>query len=163
DADSQAAALYELWGLELQKEVRPLVVPKMALSLLPFVNGLTLIDLLEKPDARFGSDPEKERDTLLLRTLAAVAIDLRSRGRPGQTFPTWGDLHEVALHHTLEARLPSDTANQSGVSGHGTSGDGTTVFARWWFAPKTNATGGASFRAVVDVGNWDEARATMGP
>ena len=39
-------------------------------------------------------------------------------------------------------------------------GDGTTVFARWWAPPKTNATGGASFRAVLDVGNWDEARAT---
>jgi penicillin amidase len=26
-----------------------------------------------------------------------------------------------------------------------------------------DATGGASFRTVLDVGNWDEARATMGP
>lgn len=163
EAGSQAAALFELWLLELQREVRPLIVPKAANPLLPFVNGLKMIELLEKPDSRFGSDPEKERDALLLRTLAAAATDLRSRARPGQTFPAWGDLHEVVLNHSLEARLPSDLAKQSGVSGRGTSGDGTTVFARWWFPPKTNATGGASFRAVVDVGNWDQTRATMAP
>jgi penicillin G amidase len=163
DAGSQAAALCELWGLELQKAMRPLIVPEAAAPFLPFVNGLTLLDLLEKPDARFGTEPEKARDALLLRTLAAAATELKSRAKPGQTFPTWADLHEVALRHALEARLPSDIAKQSGVSGRGTAGDGTTVFARWWAPPRTNATGGASFRAVVDVGNWDEARATMGP
>jgi penicillin amidase len=63
----------------------------------------------------------------------------------------------------MEARLPSDIAKQAEVSGRGTSGDGTTVFARWWAPPQPKATGGASFRAVLDVGNWDEARATTGP
>jgi penicillin G amidase len=163
DAGSQAAALYELWLLELQKGVRPLVVPEAAAPFLPFVNGLTLLDLLEKPDSRFGSEPEKARDALMLRALAAAATELKSRARPGQTFPTWGDLHEMVLHHSLEARLPSDLSRLSAVSGRGTAGDGTTVFARWWSPPKTNATGGASFRMVVDVGNWDEAQATMGP
>jgi penicillin amidase len=163
DAGSQAAALYELWLLELQKAVRPLIIPEAASPFLPFVNGLVLLDLLEKPDARFGSEPEKARDALMLRTLSAAATDLKSRAKPGQTFPTWGDLHEVVLHHSLEAKLPSDISKQSGVSGRGTAGDGTTVFARWWAPPKTNATGGASFRTVVDVGNWDETRATTGP
>jgi penicillin amidase len=163
DAGSQAAALYELWVVELQQEIRPLIVPEAATALLPFVYGLTMIDLLERPDPRFGSEPEKARDALLLRALAAAATSLKSRAKPGQTFPTWGELHEVVLHHSLEARLPADLAKQAEVSGRGTSGDGTTVFARWWAPPKTNATGGASFRAVLDVGNWDEARATMGP
>jgi penicillin amidase len=163
DAGSQAAALYQLWLLELQKEIRPLIVPAAAAPFLPFVNGLTMLDLLEKPDSRFGGEPEKARDALLLRALAAAATEVKSRARPGQSFPTWGDLHEVVLQHALEARLPSDIARQSGASGRGTAGDGTTVFARWWGPPKTNATGGASFRAVLDVGNWDEARATMGP
>ena len=164
DADSQAAALYQLWQVELQKAVRPLIVPEAAGPFLPFVNGLKLLDFLEKPDARFGSEPEKARDVLLLRTLAAAATELRSRAKPGQTFPTWGDLHDVTLHHSLEARLPSDISKQSGASGRGTAGDGTTVFARFWGPPpKTNATGGASFRTVVDVGNWDAALATTGP
>lgn len=163
DADSQAAALYEFWLLELQKEVRPLIVPEAAAPFLPFVNGLTMLDLLENPDSRFGSEPQKARDALILRALTAAATSLKARAKAGQTFATWGDLHEVVLHNSLEARLPSDIAKQSGVSGRGTAGDGTTVFARWWAPPKTNATGGASFRAVVDVGDWDEARATMGP
>ena len=47
---------------ELQKEIRPLIVPEAASALLPFVYGLTMIDLLERPDARFGSEPEKARE-----------------------------------------------------------------------------------------------------
>jgi len=163
DAGSQAAALYEFWLFEVQKEIRPLIVPEAARPLVPFVFGLTLLDLLERPDARFGGEPEKARDALLLRALAAAATSLKARARPGETFPTWGELHELVLHHALEARLPADLSKQAEVSGRGTSGDGTTVFARWWAPPKTNATGGASFRAVLDIGNWDEARATMGP
>ncbi len=163
DAGSRAAALYELWQFELQKAVRPLVVPQAVTTFLPFINGLALLDLLEKPDARLGSDPGKARDALMLRTLEAAAMELKSRAKPGQTLPTWGELHEVTLNHALETRLPADLVRQSAVSGLGTAGDGSTVFARWWAPPKTNATGGASFRAVVDVGNWDEARGTNGP
>jgi penicillin amidase len=163
DADSQAAALYELWGFELQKEAVRLLVPEAARTLIPFIYGLTLLDLLEKPDGRLGSDPVKARDGLMMRALAGAMTHLKSRAKPGQGLPTWGALHEVVLHHALQARLPAGLSEQSSVSGRGTAGDGTTVFARWWTPPRTNATGGASFRTVVDVGNWDEARGTNGP
>jgi penicillin G amidase len=163
EADSQAAALFEFWQVELQKEIMPLVVPKVVALQVPFINGLVVLDLLEKPDARFGPDPGKARDALVRRALAAAAAELKKRAKPGETFPTWGALHEVVLHHPLEGRLPPGIAEQSGVSGRGTSGDSTTVMARWWSPPRTNATGGATFRTVVDVGNWDEARATIGP
>lgn len=163
EADSHAAALYELWAVELQKEAVRLLVPDAARPLIPFIYGLTLIGLLEKPDERLGSEPVKARDGLMMRALAAAMTELKSRAKPGQGLPTWGDLHEVVLHHALQARLPSGLADQSSVSGRGTAGDGTTVFARWWTPPRTNATGGASFRVVVDVGNWDDARGTNGP
>jgi penicillin G amidase len=163
DAASQAAALYELWQAELQKEVRPLLVPDVVASLVTAVYVPAMIDLLEKPDRRFGSEPEKTRDGLMTRALASALAQLKSRAKPGAALPTWGDLHEIVLHHALEARLPAGLAEQSAVRGRGTSGDSTTVFARWWLQPRTNVTGGASFRAVVDVGNWDETRATIGP
>src|SRR5260370_18133995 len=145
DAGSQAAALYESWLLELQKGVRPLIVPEAAAPFLPFVNGLTLIDLLEKPDSRFGSEPEKARDALMLRALAAAATDLKSRATPGQTFPTWGDLHEVVLHPSLTARLPPNIPTQPAVTGRGTAGRRTTVLAQLWAPPENNPTRGARF------------------
>jgi penicillin amidase len=163
DAGSRAAALFELWQAELQKEMRHLLVPDAVASLVTVLYGPAMIDLLEKPDGRFGSEPEKARDGLLTRTLASAFAQLKSRAKPGGAPPDWGELHEMILHHGLEARLPAGLSEQSAVSGRGTSGDSTTVFARWWTPPRTNVTGGASFRAVVDVGNWEETRATIGP
>lgn len=163
DAASRAAALYELWVVELQKEVKRLLIPPSVASLVTFIYGPALLDLLEKPDRRLGAEPENARDALLASTLASATEELKRRAKPGETFPTWGELHEVVLRHALESRLPPELAAQSAVSGHGSAGDGSTVFARWWTPPKTTVTGGASFRAVVDVGNWDATRAIMGP
>src|SRR5260370_41193332 len=64
DAGSQAAALYELWVVELQQEIRPLIVPEAATALLPFVYGRTMIDLLERPDLCLGREPQKDCDPL---------------------------------------------------------------------------------------------------
>jgi penicillin amidase len=163
DAGSKAAALFEFWQVELQKEVMRVVIPPIVAAQVPFMNALAMLDLLEKPDKRFGEEQVRARDALLLRSLAVAAAQLKKRAKPGETFAAWGELHEVVLHHPLEARLPPEIAKQATASGHGTSGDGTTVMARWWGAPRTDATGGATFRAVLDVGNWEEARATMGP
>ena len=50
------------------------------------------------------------------------------------------------------------------MTGGASGGDGATVMARWWAsAARTNVTGGAQFRAVVDVGNWDASLAINAP
>ena len=88
DADSRAAALYELWAVELQKEAVRLLVPEAVRSLVPFIYGLTLIDLLEKPDGRLGSDPAKARDGLMRRALSSAMTQLIC----GQAGPGSSDL-----------------------------------------------------------------------
>ena len=73
-------------------------------------------------------------------------------------------LHDVHLRHPLETKLPANLAALATVKGHGSAGDGSTVYARWWpTIENMNVTGGSSFRAVVDVGNWPVGIASMGP
>ncbi|MEI6116524.1 MAG: penicillin acylase family protein [Burkholderiales bacterium] len=172
DANQQEAALYEIWSATLQREVRKLLVPPPLQDIIAAVHPHVVLGVLEHPDERLGPDPVKARDALLLKGLLMASDDLNARGRRldvqpdwlGRTYPCWGQLHDVTLRHPLESRLPKALADISGVSGHGSSGDGSTVYARWWPGlDNTHVTGGSSFRAVVDVGARPRAVAAFGP
>jgi penicillin G amidase len=163
-ADSSAAALFEFWMYELQKETRQLLVPAPLLSLLPTLHPNVLLSALTTPDGRFGAEPQKSRDRLLLSALAAASAELKLHSPSGQTLPTWGEIHQVSLRHALTRQLPPELAENAIVTGHGSGGDNSTVAGRWWQGPQNgDVVGGASYRVVFDVGNWDEALFTMGP
>ncbi len=168
----QEAALYEIWSATLQREVRKLLVPARLQDVITAVHPHVVLNALEHPDSRLGTDPVKARDALLLKCLVMASDDLNARGlklgvQPdwlGRTYPVWGQLHEVTLRHSLNSHLPETLANISDVYGHPSSGDGSTVYARWWPGlDNTHVTGGSSFRAVVDVGVRPHAVASFGP
>ena len=161
-ADSREAALFAFWWTELQKALRPLLVPREVSALIPAVHPQSVIAALANPDTRFGADPANARDAVLLNALTRAAVALRKRAATGEQFPTWGSLHRVNLDHALAERLGADVVKR--VEGHQSGGDGATLMARWWVsAEHPEVTGGASFRAVVDVGNWEATRAMIGP
>ena len=169
-ADSSEAALYEYWWGLLQREVRPLLVPPSVSDVITAVHPHVTLAALQKPDARFGANPERARDSLLLDCLFRAVrqlgklVSAQGLAVGGKELPTWGQLHEVHLRHPLQEKLPKDLAAIANVRGRGSSGDGSTVYARWWpTLENMNVTGGSSFRAVVDVGNWPTGMASMGP
>jgi penicillin amidase len=169
-AASREAALYEYWWGLLQREVRPLLVPPSVSDVITAVHPHVTLAALQEPDARFGANPKRARDRLLLdcllrahRHLSKLAVE-KGWASPGHELPTWGQLHDVHLLHPLAAKLPADLAAIATVKGHGSAGDGSTVYARWWpTIENMNVTGGSSFRAVVDVGNWPTGIASLGP
>ena len=170
-ADSKEAALYELWFATLQREVRKLLVPKDVSDVVVALHPHVVLALLQSPDQRVGKEPIQDRDALLLKCLVLASERLNAAGvklgvapdSMGGSYPTWGQLHDVALKHPLKKLLPPDLAAISGVSGHGSSGDGSTVYARWWVGlENTHVTGGSSFRAVADLKQPPEAIASFG-
>ena len=169
-AQSHEAALYEYWWGLLQREVRPLLVPPSISDVITAVHPHVTLAALQNPDARFGANPARARDSLLIDCLFRAVRQLSKLAAEkgwtvsGKDLPTWGQLHDVHLRHPLQAKLPEELASIADVKGHGSSGDGSTVFARWWpTLENMNVTGGSSFRAVVDVGNWSTGVASMGP
>jgi penicillin amidase len=170
-AESKETALYEIWFATLQREVRKLVIPAELATVVVALHPHAVIALLRSPDQRFGQDPNKARDALLLKCLVMASDYLNSAGVKlgvatdalGRTYPDWGQLHDVTLNHPLKQFLPRDLAAVSGVSGHGSAGDGSTVYARWWAGlDNTHVTGGSSFRAVVDLTTPPQALASFG-
>ncbi len=161
-AESPAAALYAFWLASLQGPVRQMLVPAAARELVGTIHPQVLMDAMLAPDARFGAEPVATRDAMVLAALRNAVASLTAARGPDPASWAWGTLHALDLHHPLAAQLPA--LPSPNVSGPVSGGDGATVNARWWATiARPAVSGGALFRAVVDVGNWDASRAINAP
>src|SRR5258708_21145225 len=80
DRESPAAALYELWQTEIEKQMLHHLAPENAWKTLQRNLSLTVIlNSLEHPDQEtFGSQPESARNQVLLDTLTTALEKLKS-------------------------------------------------------------------------------------
>lgn len=170
EADSAAAALYEVWWTRLNSLFYQALVPEPLRPLLPApLNASVLLALLQKPDGRLGDKPEAQRDALMLRAFQQAVEEIRDRLGPVAAGWQWGRLHTVQLRHPLCAvKAIAETFLPIGGEAAGSGGDSYTVMARWYnpdFSPTALAqgrnpyavTGGASYLMVCDVGAWDHS------
>jgi penicillin amidase len=67
----------------------------------------------------------------------------------------WGRLHVARLAHPLSPLLDEATRARLAVGPTPRGGSGDTVGNTAYLADSFVQTGGATFRIVVDVGNWD--------
>jgi penicillin amidase len=146
--DSAAAALFEVWWTKHLKPavldlvstdtiIRPLLVPG---------DIETLLEMLETADPRIP-----DRAALLLRTLGNAMAECRARLGADITTWQWGRLHHGFFAHPLAHITP--TLHSVGPVPKG--GSGSTPMAAGFRVSDFRVTTGASFRMVVDVGNWD--------
>jgi penicillin amidase len=155
DRNSAAAALQEVWW---SKHLKQALLDRLAPD--PVTRALlvpgdveTLLDLLEHPDSRLP-----DRDALLAATLDAAWADCVARMGADPSAWAWGRLHHGAFPHPLER-----VADLTGVARLPKGGSGSTPMAANYRLSDFKVTHGASFRMVVDVGNWDASRAINAP
>ena len=157
DADSGAAALFEILWRELGKRMLAAIVPERAKALVTEIAPSVLLGLLAHPDARLGSDPVAARDALFDAALVSAWASARSLLGADPAAWRWATLHQVRITHPL-ARVPAIAAAFPAIEGEGTGGDSYTVMARWLGnGPGWRASGGASYLQVIDVGAWDNS------
>jgi penicillin amidase len=157
DRDSAAAALFEIWMQEVQRSVYQLLAPQSAWRILEGHGALPVVMRhLEDPDeATFGPSPQAARDHLLLSTLRTAGDKLSVLEGPDPAQWSWGKIHVVRLRHPLD-RLPG--AGFMDLDPLARPGDGFTVCATTYPGNNYEQTHGASFREVLDVGNWDDSK-----
>jgi penicillin amidase len=154
-ADSAPAALQEVWwSHHLKPAMLKLLAPDPAVRALLTPGDVgTLLALLEQCHPKLG-----DRDALLARTLAAAMAECHAKlGEDSGTW-AWGRLHHAQFTHPLGrvASLPSIGPLPIG-------GSGNTPMAAGYRISDFRLTHGASFRMVVDVGDWDQSRAINTP
>jgi penicillin amidase len=155
DTASVAAGIYEAWFRRLNANVRERVVPAAAQSSIRAISTKRLIDWLKDPVRMFGANGAAVRDSVLVASLAEGVAELTRRFGPMGPSWRWGQpsYHHVTILHPLGVATDSATRARFDVGPAPRGGDGNTVGAT---GGADNQTAGASFRIVVDVGDWEK-------
>ncbi len=155
-ANSAAAALFEIWWV---KHLKPAVIrdrahdPGLHALLSPGDNE-TLLATLE------NADPAR-RDVLLAETLEAACAMCRELLGADPAKWRWGHLHHGYFAHPLSRVAGVPEIRDVGPLAIG--GSGSTPMNTTYRTTDFRATVGASFRVVMDVGDWDAARVINTP
>ena len=152
-ADSAAAALYALW---FYRHLRP----ELAQVLLP--QAPALVADMDSPGVLRLLSEERSRLAVTKSLVAAYADAERLLGSdPGRW--RWGDLHEIRFAHPLLTMADHRLAAEMAYAAYARGGSGDTTNNTGFSADDLLVRSGASYRQVIDVGNWDASTMTNAP
>jgi len=162
--DSGPAALFEIWFMQhlMPETLRRLGPPGLA-GMIAAPDTALIVDLVERPDARFGADPAASRDALLLDTLSAAWRATAAKLGDDPAGWAWGKLHHGYFEHALSASASAEWRAKLDVGPAPKGGSGLTVNNNGYRASDFRVIHGVSWRMVVDVGNWDESWTVNAP
>ncbi|MFM8377222.1 MAG: penicillin acylase family protein, partial [Phenylobacterium sp.] len=156
---SAAAAVFLTWtGKHLGPAVVGKAAPERVRALIGGGDLAAVMDLLEAPDAALGPDPAATRDAILIASLEAAVAELASRLGPDPSTWAWGRLHQAQFTHVLAPLARDGEASGLSVGPAPMAGTSLSPLAATWRPDDFRVTSGASFRMVLDVGNWDSSR-----
>ena len=152
--ESVAAAVYVAFESRLRGNVNGLFIPAGQRRHLRGMALIKVIGHLTTPGGEFGDDPIAGRDAVLLRSLEEAVAALREKlggdmdrwryGQPGYKHAT--------IFHPLSRAAPAEIAARLTVGTHPRGGYSHTLNNT---GGGDNQTSGASFRIIVDTGDWD--------
>ena len=162
DPDSVPAGIYEMWLRRLQTNVRDLLVPKEARPFIGNMNLKKMIDTLNAPDGRFGSDAAAGRDALLVRCLTEAVAELTRRFGADMSGWRWGQnrYHHALIHHMLGGVVAPEYASKLNVGPYPRGGDSYTINAT---GGSDNQPSGGSFKIITDTEDWDHSLGLNNP
>jgi penicillin G amidase len=158
--ESSAAALYEVWV----RAIRQVLAARFSTEDSSHYEKLrpdALATLLSNPTREFfGPGPVAARDALLLEALTTARVDLERRFGADPSKWSWGQLHTIRFRHALD-QLPGAEAlldlGPLARPGGSNTVNATSFDATW------EQTGGASYREILDTGDWDRSVAVNTP
>ncbi|TDF64361.1 penicillin acylase family protein [Cupriavidus sp. L7L] len=160
-ADSAAAALFEVW---FSKHLRPAVVraalPADAARLVGAGDAARVVAVLEQPDPWM---PAARRNAVMLESLKAALAEVEGKLGPDPRGWQWGKLHTAVFTHPMDPILNDAERQQFNINAGPIGGSAFTPMNTSYRNNDFRLTAGASFRMVLDVGNWDGSRVINTP
>jgi penicillin amidase len=151
--DSSAGALFVIW---FYRHLRP----ALELMLLPDAPELVW-PLGSKGVLRLMSE-KRAHDIIAASLVSAYAETVAVLGDDPSVWQ-WGTLHEMRFQHPLIHLADTELARQMQYPAYARGGGATTTNNTGFSASDLLVRGGASYRQVIDVGNWDAATMTNAP
>jgi penicillin amidase len=154
DRESVEAGIYAAWESRLRSNLADLMIPE---ELRPYIRSVpmrTQMDWLLSPGGAFGPDPLAARDAILIRSLAEAVEELTARFGADQEEWVYGQegYKHVLLRHPLSGAVNESWRERLEVGPAPRGGYGLTLNQT---GMGDNQTSGASFRIIVDTGDWD--------
>lgn len=160
--NSIAAGIYNAWEGQLRSNMEEVMVPEEGR---PYVRlqMKRIIDWLLMPDGHFGEDPLAGRDQYLLHCLDLALDELTQKlGTNDMSKWVYGQpsYKHVRLRHPLSNAVNPEIREQLEV---GTAVRGGNSFTVNNTSGNDNQSHGASFKIIVDTGDWDRTLSTNTP
>ena len=114
------------------------------------------LDLIENPGGRLGADPAGALAGLFEASLSAAMADMTDLLGPAEEDWAWGRLHRARLAHPAASAISAAAREQAAIEPLPRGGSAHTVGATTYL-PDFTQSSGATFRVVVDVGEWDNS------
>lgn len=159
--ESIAAGIYNEWERQLRTAVADKMVPARARQYLnPQLKKV--IDWLYVPDGRWGVQPLEARDEIIRSSFRQAIRELKLR--LGNDMAKWqyGQVNykHIQLRHPFGAAVKEDIRQQLEVGPAVRGGNSYTVNST---GGNDNQSSGASFRMIIDTGQWDQCLGTNNP
>jgi len=152
-ADSAAAALYAVWYYRhLQPALAELLLPTNP-TLLAGMDSLGVLRLMEE---------RRSRDAAR-QSLINAGIEIRDILGEDANHWRWGALHRMKFVHPLQHIANNELAMEMRYPDYARGGSGNTTNNTGFRASDLLVRAGASYRQVIDVGNWDNSTMTNAP
>ena len=162
-ADSAAAAVFEVWianhlGPALLKSRRPEGGRHHRAGSLQHLRHRRF-----PRNAGRVARRHRARDDVLRESLGKAVAEVTQKLGEDATFWRWGSLHVAQFDHALMPLADKATASQLVVGPLAFGGAGNVPRAATYRKSDYRLISGASFRMVLDVGQWDASRTINSP
>lgn len=151
--DSAAGAYFSVWYHQH-------LVPLLARVLLP--QAPYLVSGMDTNGALRLMAEDRSHDAIAMSLTSAYAATNIILGPDPLTW-RWGDLHQIRFEHPLLQLAGPELAEQMRYQAYPRAGSGNTTNATGVSLRDFSVVSGASYRQVIDVGNWDAATMTNAP
>jgi penicillin amidase len=153
-ADSGPAALFMVW---LERHL----TPAMSVRLLPEEPQALGRGLQKRHILAMMSGPDN-RDLVTLTLDNAWTDTVQLLGPDPETWQ-WGSIHQTGWRHPLAHLAGEQLARQMRLDSFARGGSAYTANSTGSYTGDLRVDSGASYRQVIDVGNWDASRMTNAP
>jgi penicillin amidase len=160
--ESVEAGIYVAWEREIRRGLYEIMVPS---ELQPYVRSASMrrsLEWLLSPDGAFGVDPMAGRDSLLLSSLGKAVGEMVERFGVDPQNWVYGQegYKHIVLRHPLSRAVRAEWRERLEVGPAPRGGYGLTLNQT---GMGDNQTSGASFRIIVDTGDWDRTLGMNNP
>lgn len=160
--DSKAAAIYNEWEKELRSLASEQIIPKEAK---PYISSLQLKkveDWLLNPNIEFGNSAKLNRNTIMASAFKSAVANLTKK--LGEDMNNWqygqANYKHIYMEHALSNAVDVSTSEMLDL---GPLPRGGNAYTPGSTGGNLNQSSGASFRMIVNTGDWDAAIGTNGP